>query len=59
MGNEGQVWWRSKTLWLSVVIIAIGITQVIAAQYPSGGITLALGILNAINRFLTDRPITK
>jgi hypothetical protein len=50
----------SKAIWLGVLTVAISILEFISQQ-PAGEsiLTLAIGILIIIVRFLTKDPITK
>ena len=51
-------WWESKTLWLSILIIAGGIAEYFAGLPAGASIpTIAAGIINIIVRFLTNTPI--
>ena len=58
---EGTPWWKSKTLWVNVVGLAVVLVetltqqQVITVQISAA----VLGALNIVLRLLTDKPITK
>ena len=56
--NPPKPWWKSKTLWLGVIQIAIAIASYIEGQLLSGSVVLVSGILTVIFRYLTDAPIT-
>jgi hypothetical protein len=56
-------WYLSKTLWLNAVAIGIGALMcvqeflVAGDTSPMGITTLALGILNFVNRFFTTKEL--
>ena len=52
-------WWKSKTLWLNVILIVLGIIQGAQAKewIPAEYQILIAAILNGIVRFLTTQPI--
>jgi hypothetical protein len=53
-------WWQSKTVWLSVLIIAGGIAEfLMGVPVAAGAATIAAGILNIIIRTLTNTSLTK
>ena len=53
-------WYRSKSLWLGVLIVLGGIAEYLAAL-PAGvaASTILAGIFTIVARFLTDQPIGK
>ncbi len=52
-------WWKSKTVWLSVLIVAVGIAEYIAGLPVGASIpTIIAGCLNIVVRFLTGQPLT-
>jgi uncharacterized membrane protein YbaN (DUF454 family) len=56
-------WYTSKTIWLGIVAIAIGILEVVYSWLETASFTvadfivLAIGILTVVLRFLTSTPI--
>lgn len=57
---EGQVWYRSKLLWLGVLEVGVGIANYIATLDAGTSVAaIAAGILTIIFRYLTRQPLTK
>ena len=57
-----KYWWQSKTVWVNALVAVASLLTLITGTYtlpPSvmPWITLALGIINIVLRFLTDQPI--
>ena len=52
-----KAWWKSKTIWFNIAILASGVVDFILASRAQGGGVIALGILGIILRFITNRPI--
>ena len=50
----------SKTVWLGILTVAIGVTEFLAGV-PAGAsvATILVGVMGVIIRFLTNQPITK
>jgi len=51
-------WYKSKTVWLGILIIASGIAEYITGL-PAGAsaATIIAGCLGIVIRFMTDQPI--
>lgn len=50
----------SKTIWVSLLTIAIGIVEFLSTLPPSAGVAMVtLGIINIVIRFLTNDALTK
>ena len=55
---EGKVWYKSKTLWLGVVKIVLGIALAVCDQMLAGEVLTLAGIATIALRFLTTQAIT-
>lgn len=52
-------WWKSKAIWLSVLLVAGGIGEFLAGVPAGASIsTIMAGVLNVIIRVLTTQPIS-
>lgn len=61
-------WWQSRTIWVAIGTIVIGVlstldlselvTDAAALRQIQAGITMAVGVLNLVLRFVTTEPIT-
>lgn len=50
--------WRSKTIWINVIVTIVGIIAVIQSQYPDLAILVTIsGILNVVLRSVTASTI--
>lgn len=55
---EVKVWYKSKSLWLAILIIAGGVAEYIAGLPAGVSIpTIVAGISGIVIRFLTSQPI--
>ena len=57
---EPKPWWKSRTIWLNVGVILLGLIEAGADVVPPEYQPLALavaGLLNAIVRLDTKRPV--
>lgn len=52
-------WWKSKTMWLNVLAIALGVGTAIQADLQSGVVITAGGVFNIIIRVYTNTQIKK
>tara|TARA_Y100000310_G_C20602740_1_gene773911 strand:- start:623 stop:844 length:222 start_codon:yes stop_codon:yes gene_type:complete len=53
-------WWKSKTFWMSVLIICGGVAEYIGGLPPGVAIpTIIAGCINIVLRVLTKVPIGK
>lgn len=50
-------WYTSKTLWVSVIAVLIGVLQYIQGNIDAGSQVTALGVLMAALRLVTKQPI--
>lgn len=56
-------WWKSKTVWLGILTVALGILDVlyawlVAGDFSTSGVVLLVsGAMGVILRFLTTQPI--
>lgn len=56
-------WWKSKTVWLGILTVLIGILEVlyawlIAGDFSTSGVVLFIsGAMGVVLRFLTTQPI--
>lgn len=59
-----KLWFQSKTVWIGIIEIAIGVLGLVAdflgkGDYsPSGYVLLATGVLTVVLRFLTEEPVS-
>ena len=62
MAEEGKVWYKSKTVWLQVVVVLIVALTLLSVlplnEQTLSVIVLILAILGIALRFLTGKPIT-
>jgi hypothetical protein len=65
---ETKVWYQSKTIWVNALVIAGVIAEFLLDQQQMGllpftlnpaWITMVLGIVNIILRFVSDRPVSR
>jgi len=55
---EAKKWWLSKSVWLSILIVAGGIAEYIAGLPAGASVpTIIAGITAILVRFLTNQPI--
>jgi hypothetical protein len=57
-------WWRSRTVWLGLLELAIGLCDLLADSGLTGGsadgaLLAAAGALTVLFRYLTDQPIDR
>ena len=53
-------WYRSKTIWLSILIVAGGIAEYISGLPAGVSISTTIaGVLGIVIRFLTSQPVGK
>ena len=53
-------WWKSKSLWLGVIIVLGGVAEYLVALPPGVAMpTIIAGILTIVVRFLTKESIGK
>ena len=51
-------WWQSKTVWVQIISLVLGISMLLTEQYQAG-VTLTIGgVINTILRFLTKDEVT-
>jgi hypothetical protein len=61
---SSKPWWRSRTVWLGLLELAVGLLDVTAEsgltdESADGALLAAAGILTVLFRYLTDRPIER
>jgi hypothetical protein len=65
---EPKVWYQSKTILVNAAVIAAVVAEFLLDQQQLGllpftldpaWITFALGIINIVLRFVSDRPLTR
>jgi hypothetical protein len=54
---ENKIWYRSKTLWIGVSVIIIGVLQSIQTSLMDGTEISAVGLLMVVLRLLTSNAI--
>ena len=63
MATKAKKWYASKSIWLGLISIAIGILGFVQPWIEAGDFTLpsiillVIGVLQLIARYLTDSPI--
>lgn len=57
MSHETKPTYKSKTFWLAVLTIALGVAETVQGQMASGATLTTLGVLQIIVRFLTETKI--
>jgi uncharacterized membrane protein len=57
MTDNPTVWYKSKTFWLGVTQIIIGILTALQAQLETGVTLTLFGILTIILRVVTNTPM--
>ena len=50
-------WYESKTLWMNLIVILIGVLQWVSGEISAGVAITALGLLNAVLRTITKHKI--
>lgn len=52
---EVKVWWKSKTIWVNVLLLALAIISVFQANPMTnwGFLTIASAVINVLLRFVT------
>ena len=54
-------WWQSKTVWLNVITLAIGVLSVVVDVLPAQTAAIITGtvipVLNIFLRFVTDKKL--
>lgn len=55
--NEKE-WYKSKTIWVQMITMILGVSLIIAEDYAMGGALTTAGVLNTILRFLTEEKVT-
>lgn len=54
----GTKWYASKTLWANfIAIVGDIVLHVTGNSLPAGSDVIALGVINAVLRFITKTPI--
>jgi hypothetical protein len=60
---EAKNWWKSKTVWLGILTVSIGILTAVAEFLargdfsPSALVLMISGAMGVILRFITDKPL--
>lgn len=52
-------WWKSKTLWTSVIITIIGVLEWSQGQIDSGLPITFIGVLMSMLRVITNKKLVK
>ena len=55
---DEKPFWKSKTFWLSLIQIVIGVLTYIQGQVNAGSAITLFGVLQVVMRFLTKQPIS-
>jgi len=50
-------WWNSKTVWVNIIQVILGLSLLFLQQYEAGAVFTASGVINTILRFLTKEGI--
>ena len=56
---ELKNWFKSKTIWMGIIEVAIGVLVFISGQLEIGGVITAKGIIDIILRNITKVAIGK
>lgn len=56
--QEQKQWWKSKTLWLNIGTIVVGVTTWAMGQAELGAPITLVGVMNAVLRVISKSEIT-
>ena len=57
---NAKAWWKSKTIWASLIVAVIAIIQAVTGFIPEGYVgyvLLVVAVLGIVLRYLTGQPI--
>ena len=54
---EVKPFWKSKTFWIGLMQVVIGVLTYIQGQLEAGSAITLFGILQVVIRFMTKQPI--
>jgi len=57
MKQKTKDWFRSKTLWINVLVVVGGTATAVAGELATGGTITAIGFLNILMRFITNSKL--
>ncbi len=56
MGNEKK-WYKSKTIWINVLIVIVGVATALADHIAAGGSLTFMGLVNILLRVITKTQL--
>lgn len=56
MADEKK-WYKSKTLWVAILTIAMGVAEFVQGQMSSGATLSVIGIVNVFLRLVTAQTV--
>lgn len=57
MTTKSIPWYKSRTMWVNILVAVGGIITAIAGELEAGATLSALGVLNIVLRYVTTKPI--
>lgn len=55
--TKEKVWYKSKTLWVAIVTVGLGLLQYIQGELAVGAALTGIGIANALLRLVTKEAV--
>ncbi len=50
-------WWKSRMIWINVLVTVSGIATALADHLTAGGALTGIGVVNIVLRVLTKQPV--
>lgn len=59
MADEGKPWYKSKTIWVNVIICVAGVFEALQGSLTGGGTLTIIGVANIVLRIVTNSALVK
>ena len=59
MVETKKVWYKSRTLLVNILVVAIGILSYAQGELATGGVITVAGVVNVILRIITSEKLVK
>ena len=59
MVETKKVWYKSRTLLVNILVVAIGILSYAQGELTTGGVITVAGVVNVILRIITSEKLVK
>lgn len=56
--QEKKQWWKSKTLWVNVLVVVAGVATWLQGELAAGATITFAGVANAVLRVISKSEIT-